>query len=787
MNRTEWLTEELIQKAFEQRADRATPGDPREGILSLTAATSQRAAWRLRLGTSWSTPILRPAWIALLVLAGLLGVALALALAGQHPQRARPGLLAYSQDGDVYLANADGSSRIRAVHDDGVVFGDPIWSSDSRWLAIHGSGSEFLLDPTTLGLRRVASGHDAVWASDGRSLAFVGLSASGEDVIEMVEVETGAVRDLEPKLDAGTSLGVPLAWSPDGRWFLAPTNASNGRRFVRIDAMTGDIVDIAPMPHLADPGAHWSPDSRRFAYARPDSCDNPPCASTIVVEDADLSVVVALTDRAKLSREPIWSPDGAWIAFTSGGSLDSSLSIVRPDGRDLRSLVKTTAQTLSWNADGTAVDLSTHDASTGSALGIFEVRVSDGLQRQLALPQGVDGYDWQAIPPGRLVPTLPAPPLPLRSPAASIPPLPSPPPAPPADPSGSWSGIAVDGYCSIVEFDTMTPRGRKKACSDVRGGPLEPDGAVFAPLGSGYAKPEGNGSVTIVRSDGSVFEALAAPGTVAADQYVEVDLAWSPDGRWLSVHRCVQGSNADCVHSEYLVLSRDGRNQHQVPGLPSWSPDGRRLVVKAQDGDLLLGSPDGSDLNSIGSFPMPSSWSPDASQFAFVRDGDAWIVNADGTDQRNVTQFAHRGAYDAAWSPDGRFIAVIQESQLWIARLASDDVLPIDLGLGRTSFYSVVPGTTDDVAWSPDSTRLAVVVSKREAPTTMVVRTRDWMAIALGGGDIESVAWSPDGRYIALNGFSSGEIDIANGDGSGRHMVWTPPPGSGSGRMTWVP
>ena len=46
---------------------------------------------------------------------------------------------------------------------------------------------------------------------------------------------------------------------------------------------------------------------------------------------------------------------------------------------------------------------------------------------------------------------------------------------------------------------------------------------------------------------------------------------------------------------------------------------------------------------------------------------------------------------------------------------------------------------------------------------------------------------SPDGRFIALGDFSSGAIDIANKDGSGRHRVWTPPAGNGAGRMTWVP
>jgi hypothetical protein len=62
---------------------------------------------------------------------------------------------------------------------------------------------------------------------------------------------------------------------------------------------------------------------------------------------------------------------------------------------------------------------------------------------------------------------------------------------------------------------------------------------------------------------------------------------------------------------------------------------------------------DGSNLGSIGAFPMPISWSPDAKRFAFVRGGDAWVVNTDGTGERNMTHFAHGGAYDADWSPDG--------------------------------------------------------------------------------------------------------------------------------------
>ena len=74
MNRSDWLTDELIQAAFERRAGRAAPGDLRETILTLSAASSQRSPWRRQFRSTMSTPVLRPTMLKSVAAATVIGV-----------------------------------------------------------------------------------------------------------------------------------------------------------------------------------------------------------------------------------------------------------------------------------------------------------------------------------------------------------------------------------------------------------------------------------------------------------------------------------------------------------------------------------------------------------------------------------------------------------------------------------------------------------------------------------------------------------------------------------------
>ena len=170
----------------------------------------------------------------------------------------RSGLVAFVRDGDVYLANPDGSEPSLVVHQDGLVFSSVAWSPDGRRVAIDGDSGAVVYDTTT-GKTTYVGGSSPAWSPDSRRLA----------VVDFVDVGTRLrIQDV----DSGTATTHPvdaigdLAWSPDGRWIAASGSGdrySNGSSvLVRLDVETGHVLSIDPSTpvrgQIRQPA--WSPD-----------------------------------------------------------------------------------------------------------------------------------------------------------------------------------------------------------------------------------------------------------------------------------------------------------------------------------------------------------------------------------------------------------------------------------------------------------------------------------------------------------------------------------------------
>ena len=110
--------------------------------------------------------------------------------------------------------------------------------------------------------------------------------------------------------------------------------------------------------------------------------------------------------------------------------------------------------------------------------------------------------------------------------------------------------------------------------------------------------------------------------------------AWSPSGRAFVFAR--QESLGGPVRSRLMVADNGGGSAHLLTD----------PVITGNSGDVVLGD------------SMPR-WSPDGSHIAFVRSdlsgNNIWTMNADGSDQQQLTAFASTIAVQGlAWSPDSR-------------------------------------------------------------------------------------------------------------------------------------
>jgi dipeptidyl aminopeptidase/acylaminoacyl peptidase len=233
------------------------------------------------------------------------------------------------------------------------------------------------------------------------------------------------------------------------------------------------------------------------------------------------------------------------------------------------------------------------------------------------------------------------------------------------------------------------------------------------------------------------------------------------------------------------TIQPDGSARTRISGSydPAWSPDGRRIAV-ATGGGLGVMNADGSDQRDIlfGDLNSPA-WSPDGSRIVFGQtyqycdpdletcewNDDLWIVQADGTSPVSLTNTPHVSELAPAWSSDGTTIAFAAGG---VETIRTD-------GTGRTAITPCCAGSPD---WSPDGHRIAYAFSTvgqtAEIHTVNADGTND-LQLTSNAVSEGAPAWSPDGRKIAFHRYSGeafrpgADVWTMNADGTGELKLTT--------------
>jgi Tol biopolymer transport system component len=210
------------------------------------------------------------------------------------------------------------------------------------------------------------------------------------------------------------------------------------------------------------------------------------------------------------------------------------------------------------------------------------------------------------------------------------------------------------------------------------------------------------------------------------------------------------------------------------------------------DWDVWVMNADGTgakDLTQRTGFDSEPAWSPDGTKIAFVRDSGIAVMNADGS---NVHQVVSYGFFPA-WSPDGTKIAFSDNSGVVV--MNADGSGPVHLTDQSLDYRP---------SWSPNGTQIAF-----DRWVSFANQTRALFIMRSDGSDLHeftpdtvdstSARFSPDGQKIAFRraaeccGYpglfsptgSSGGIAVINIDGSGFSQLT--PFGSFDDAPTWSP
>ena len=589
---------------------------------------------------------------------------------------------------EVRLTLAQGTSMAAAV------------SPDGRSIALDLLGALWLMPADGGPAARVLDdGYDAhapAWSPDGTRLAFQAyyrdtwhLWTMRRDGSELAQVTSGPFDDREPY------------WSPDGRRLAFSSDRSGNYDVWTVTLATGEVTRITASP-ANDSMPAFSPDGREIAFVSDRD------ARGIYTRRLDTGAERQLAADSAVLYTPSWAPDGTSIAYVA---IDGAVARLMVSGQNVADPSEDVFPfRASWTAAG---DL---------------VYTADGVVKRRPRRGG---------------------------PATTVP---------------FTAAVSFTRAPYTIRPHDFHPAGPQK----VRGlmhPAIAPDGRsiVFAALGDLWTV--------------STTETAPVPRRLTEDAFVETNPVWAPDGKSLAYssdrdggvglwthelashtsRRVVrEGTTAayspDGTRLAYLdgesvlrvveVATRESRQVHTrifEPGRPSWSPDGKAVVMSALKPYSTRFREGTNQMLWVAVDPTPTA----DGRAAFA--ADRWL---DPIPHKSVGMRENLGP---VWSPDGRTMAAIVDGFLTIYPVARD-------GTPTGPPTRLSDELASSPSWTADSRRIAFqaagglrVVDVVDGRVTRITPDFTWTAATPTGVVTVHAGRLVDGR---AGGTVQREVDI---------------------------
>jgi TolB protein len=201
-----------------------------------------------------------------------------------------------------------------------------------------------------------------------------------------------------------------------------------------------------------------------------------------------------------------------------------------------------------------------------------------------------------------------------------------------------------------------------------------------------------------------------------------------------------------------------------VEAHPDWSPTADRIVftrytVQGEDAappKIWSVAPDGSDLVQVTQGEAPDflpAWSADGTRIAFTRElqgsAEIFVMNADGSDLRQLTHDRTVNDEHPAWSPDGTHIAYTSGTE------DHQDLYVMSSDGSQATRLTNGPFWAADPAWAPKGDTIAFICDTDVCLIGVEQGSRPTQLIGTRPKE-SSPRWSADGRAIAFARFPGG-------------------------------
>jgi Tol biopolymer transport system component len=264
-----------------------------------------------------------------------------------------------------------------------------------------------------------------------------------------------------------------------------------------------------------------------------------------------------------------------------------------------------------------------------------------------------------------------------------------------------------------------------------------PDGRFLVFSSDRGSSSEFNTDLYRMNADGSGTTRLSDTPTID-----EEDPTWSFDGARIAFEQSESGdeANESGDSGDISVFDADGTDRVKLTSTrdgdhsPTWSPDSTKIAFSRSTSggrDIYVMNADGSGLTRLTDVDSNDSdqdfidaddpaWSPDGARIAFTlsrstcdssftnctRVSDIFVMNADGSNQRNLTNnvpssnFSDQ-SFEPAWSPDGTKLAFVNfvgnNFEIFVINLDGTGLTQVTMGVANQQF---TPGSFDP-AWQP--------------------------------------------------------------------------------------